>query len=210
MEPQNALTLTTTTRRLPLHLHRSVVVLPDMTEVIAVSFDARDPYAASRLPISVYISGRSGILPGPMITSNGPISVCPVIPLQWSPPSARCWNSLAVENGLRWAALAAMDEPERPWPAQQSFVDFLPAMPWRGCVGTAARTSWSPRNRRRLWSALTVDIRSPCHWVCPTDPAVFGDTWQHDLSERHGAVLTLSRRSAPTEGKDASRPASGT
>jgi hypothetical protein len=33
-----------------LHLHRSVVVLPDKTEVIAVSLDARDPYAREQAP----------------------------------------------------------------------------------------------------------------------------------------------------------------
>ncbi|MGH9096399.1 MAG: protein-tyrosine phosphatase family protein [Acidimicrobiales bacterium] len=33
-----------------LHLHRSVVMLPDGTEVIAVSFDTRDPYARDQAP----------------------------------------------------------------------------------------------------------------------------------------------------------------
>jgi Protein-tyrosine phosphatase len=37
-------------QRFDLHLHRSVVVLPDGTEVIAVSFDARDPYAREQTP----------------------------------------------------------------------------------------------------------------------------------------------------------------
>ena len=37
-------------QRLDLHLHRSVVVLPDGTEVTAVSFDARDPYARHQVP----------------------------------------------------------------------------------------------------------------------------------------------------------------
>jgi hypothetical protein len=63
-----------------LHLHRSVVVLPDRTEVIAVSFDARDPYAREQAPDSVSTSTRSGILRGLTITSNGRISVCAVIP----------------------------------------------------------------------------------------------------------------------------------
>lgn len=37
-------------QRFDLHLHRSVVVLPDGTEVTAVSFDARDPYARDSAP----------------------------------------------------------------------------------------------------------------------------------------------------------------
>jgi hypothetical protein len=32
-------------QRLDLHIHRSALVLPDGTDVTAVSFDARDPYA---------------------------------------------------------------------------------------------------------------------------------------------------------------------
>jgi hypothetical protein len=37
-------------RQFVWHLHRSVVVLPDETEVTAVSFDARDPYARDQPP----------------------------------------------------------------------------------------------------------------------------------------------------------------
>ena len=37
-------------QRFDLHLHRSVVVLPDGIEVTAVSFDARDPYARDLAP----------------------------------------------------------------------------------------------------------------------------------------------------------------
>ena len=37
-------------QRFDLHLHRSVVVLPDGTEVTAVSFDVRDPYARDHAP----------------------------------------------------------------------------------------------------------------------------------------------------------------
>jgi hypothetical protein len=37
-------------RQFVWHLHRSVVALPDGTEVTAVSFDARDPYARDRPP----------------------------------------------------------------------------------------------------------------------------------------------------------------
>jgi hypothetical protein len=33
-----------------IHRHRTAVVLPDATEVIAVSFDAADPYTRDRLP----------------------------------------------------------------------------------------------------------------------------------------------------------------
>jgi hypothetical protein len=37
-------------QRFDLHLHRSAVVLPDGTEVTAVSFDSRDPYARQQAP----------------------------------------------------------------------------------------------------------------------------------------------------------------
>jgi hypothetical protein len=37
-------------QRHDLHIHRSSVVLPDGTDVIAVSFDARDPYARDEAP----------------------------------------------------------------------------------------------------------------------------------------------------------------
>ena len=37
-------------QRFDRHFHRSVVVLPDGTEVTAVSFDARDPYARDQAP----------------------------------------------------------------------------------------------------------------------------------------------------------------
>ena len=37
-------------QQIALHQHRSVVVLPDRTEIIAVSFDARDPYAREQVP----------------------------------------------------------------------------------------------------------------------------------------------------------------
>ena len=37
-------------QRFDLHVHRSVVVLPDGTEVIAASFDAPDPYARDLVP----------------------------------------------------------------------------------------------------------------------------------------------------------------
>jgi hypothetical protein len=37
-------------QRFEVHRHRSVVVLPDGTEVIAVSFDATDPYARDQPP----------------------------------------------------------------------------------------------------------------------------------------------------------------
>ena len=37
-------------RRIDLHVHRDVVVLPDGTEVIAVSFDSRNPYAREVVP----------------------------------------------------------------------------------------------------------------------------------------------------------------
>jgi hypothetical protein len=37
-------------QRFDLHVHRSVVVLPDGTAVTAVSFDARDPYAREQAP----------------------------------------------------------------------------------------------------------------------------------------------------------------
>jgi hypothetical protein len=37
-------------QRFDVHLHRSVVVLPDGTQVTAVSFDARDPYARDQTP----------------------------------------------------------------------------------------------------------------------------------------------------------------
>ena len=36
--------------RFALHQHVSVVVLPDGTELTAVSFDARDPYARDQTP----------------------------------------------------------------------------------------------------------------------------------------------------------------
>jgi hypothetical protein len=37
-------------QQIVLHQHRSVVVLPDRTEVVAVSFDARNPYAREHSP----------------------------------------------------------------------------------------------------------------------------------------------------------------
>ena len=37
-------------QRFDIHLHRSVVVLPDGTELTAVSFDTRDPYARDQAP----------------------------------------------------------------------------------------------------------------------------------------------------------------
>ena len=37
-------------QRFELHVHRSAVVLPDGTEVTAVSFDTRDPYARAQAP----------------------------------------------------------------------------------------------------------------------------------------------------------------
>ena len=37
-------------QRIDLHLHRSIVVMPDETEVTAVSFDSQDPYARDRAP----------------------------------------------------------------------------------------------------------------------------------------------------------------
>lgn len=42
-----------------LHRHRSIVVLPDGTEVTAVSFDATDPYAREQLPdFGLYLDPR--------------------------------------------------------------------------------------------------------------------------------------------------------
>jgi protein-tyrosine phosphatase len=42
-----------------VHRHRTVVVLPDGTEVTAVSFDARDPYARDRPPdYGLYLDSR--------------------------------------------------------------------------------------------------------------------------------------------------------
>lgn len=37
-------------QRFDLHVHRTVVVLPDGTEVTAVSYDSRDPYARDEAP----------------------------------------------------------------------------------------------------------------------------------------------------------------
>jgi len=46
-------------RSFEVHRHRSVVVLPDGTTVIAVSFDAADPYARDELPdFGLYLDER--------------------------------------------------------------------------------------------------------------------------------------------------------
>jgi hypothetical protein len=46
-------------RRFDVHRHRSIVVLPDGTEVTAVSFDAGDPYARDRPPdFGTYLDPR--------------------------------------------------------------------------------------------------------------------------------------------------------
>jgi hypothetical protein len=48
-----------THRRFELHRHRSTVVLPEGTEVTAVSFDASDPYARPRTPsFGLYLDRR--------------------------------------------------------------------------------------------------------------------------------------------------------
>ena len=73
-------------QRFDLHLHRSVVVLPDGIDVIAVSFDARRPYERDPAPDLACISTRSGILRGPTITSSGPISACREMLFSWRPP----------------------------------------------------------------------------------------------------------------------------
>jgi Protein-tyrosine phosphatase len=39
-----------THQRFHVHVHRSVVILPDGTEVTAASFDAKDPYARDQAP----------------------------------------------------------------------------------------------------------------------------------------------------------------
>jgi hypothetical protein len=42
-----------------MHVHRTLLVLPDGTEVTAVSFDARDPYARERRPdYGLYLDER--------------------------------------------------------------------------------------------------------------------------------------------------------
>ena len=46
-------------RRHDVHRHRTVVVLPDGTKVIAVSFDEADPYTRDRPPdFGIYLDGR--------------------------------------------------------------------------------------------------------------------------------------------------------
>jgi hypothetical protein len=46
-------------QRFDVHRHRSVVVLPDRTEVMAVSFDATDPYTREQLPdFGLYLDPR--------------------------------------------------------------------------------------------------------------------------------------------------------
>jgi protein-tyrosine phosphatase len=48
-----------THRRFEMHRHRSSVVLPDGTELTAVSFDAVDPYTRERLPdYGLYLDHR--------------------------------------------------------------------------------------------------------------------------------------------------------
>ena len=73
-------------QRFDLHQHRSIVVLPDGTEVTAVSFDARDPYARDQVPdFGLYLDPQ-WLLRGPAITSSGRISACPVTVRPWWPP----------------------------------------------------------------------------------------------------------------------------
>ncbi len=46
-------------QRFEVHRHRSVIVLPDGTEVMAVSFDGRDPYARDQPPdYGLYLDER--------------------------------------------------------------------------------------------------------------------------------------------------------
>jgi hypothetical protein len=46
-------------QRFDLHVHRTVVAMPDGTELTAVSFDTRDPYARERAPdFGLYLDPR--------------------------------------------------------------------------------------------------------------------------------------------------------
>jgi|GEM_PF-2050492 len=58
-EPAKCVDLDHNHQRFEVHRHRSVVVLPDGTEVIAVSFDTPDPYARDQLPdYGLYLDQR--------------------------------------------------------------------------------------------------------------------------------------------------------
>lgn len=65
-----------------VHRHRSVVVLPDGTEVMAVSFDAADPYGRD-VPLSTGCTWtRDGSPHGPTTTLTGLISASRFDPVQ--------------------------------------------------------------------------------------------------------------------------------
>lgn len=58
-EPAKCTTSEHVHREFEIHRHRSVVELPDGTSVVAVSFDADDPYSRDRTPdYGLYLDGR--------------------------------------------------------------------------------------------------------------------------------------------------------
>jgi hypothetical protein len=70
-------------QRVDLHLHQSVVVLPDGTEVTVVSFDTRNPSARDRAPdFGLYLDPQWDP-PWPHHHLDRPDFGVPVIRLRW-------------------------------------------------------------------------------------------------------------------------------